>query len=57
VSRLTPHDVKDLTHPVFAHHLVLMTDASVREVSVGTIIDETLEASEVPGADGTAVFK
>lgn len=48
-----PYDIKGLADPVFEHRLVLTTDTSVREVSIDTIIDETLEAVEVPGADVT----
>lgn len=49
---VTPHDIKRLAEPVFAHRLVLTTDSSIKEVSPERIIQETLDTIEVPGADG-----
>lgn len=51
----TPHDVKRLCEPVFAHRLVLTTDSSIRDVQPETIISEVLDGVEVPGADGSPV--
>jgi len=49
---VTPHDVKRLARPVFAHRLVLTTESGVRDVDPNTIIDEALDSIAVPGADG-----
>ncbi len=49
---VTPHDIKYLAAPVFAHRLVLTTDAAIREIDPELIITETLDAIKVPGADG-----
>ncbi len=50
---VTPHDIKRLTEPVFAHRLVLTTDASIRELDQKEIIAEAVDSVEVPGSDGT----
>lgn len=49
---VTPHDVKRLAEPVFAHRLVLSTDATVREVSPTDVLGQCVGAIPVPGADG-----
>jgi MoxR-like ATPase len=51
---VTPDDVKRLARPVYAHRLVLTTDASIRNVDRGQIIDGTLDSIPVPGMDDDA---
>jgi MoxR-like ATPase len=51
---VTPDDVKRLARPVYAHRLVLTTDASIRNVDRGRIVDEALNSIPVPGMDDDA---
>jgi MoxR-like ATPase len=46
-----PDDVKRLAVPLYAHRLVLTTDASIRDVDPRSIVEETLDAIPVPGMD------
>ena len=48
---VTPDDVKRLAVPLYAHRLVLTTDASIRDVDPRSIVEETLDAIPVPGMD------
>jgi len=48
---VTPDDVKRLSHPLYAHRLVLTTDASIRDVDPNDIVAEALDAVSVPGMD------
>ncbi len=45
---VTPDDVVDIVDPVFAHRLVLTSDAAVRDVEAATVIAETLDSIPVP---------
>lgn len=49
---VTPQDVKALAEPVFAHRLVLTTEAGIRSVDPAGIVQDALNAVEVPGATG-----
>lgn len=48
---VTPNDVKRLASPLYAHRLVLTTDASIRDVDPDEIIAAALDAVQVPGMD------
>ena len=48
---VTPDDVKRLARPVYAHRLVLTTDASIRSVDRDRIVAEALDSVPVPGMD------
>jgi MoxR-like ATPase len=48
---VTPGDVKRLAEPLYAHRLVLTTDAAIRDVDQREIIREAIETVEVPGMD------
>lgn len=48
---VTPNDVKRLAKPVFAHRLVLTTDASLRNVEPNVVIEEVLSTIPVPGME------
>ena len=48
---VTPHDVKHLAEPLFAHRIVLTTDAAIRETERNAIISDGLEAVPVPNGD------
>jgi MoxR-like ATPase len=48
---VTPEDVKRLARPVYAHRLVLTTDASIRNVDRTRIVDGALDSVPVPGMD------
>lgn len=48
---VTPDDVKRLASPLYAHRLVLATDASIRDVDPDEIISEAMNATPVPGMD------
>ncbi len=45
---VTPNDVKELAIPVYAHRLVLTTDASIRNVARSDIIEAALNSVDVP---------
>jgi len=48
---VTPGDVKRLALPVYAHRLVLTTDAAIRDVNPRNIVRDAIETVEVPGMD------
>jgi MoxR-like ATPase len=48
---VVPDDIKRLAVPVFAHRLVLRTDASVRRTTPEAVIREVLERVAVPAVE------
>jgi MoxR-like ATPase len=48
---VVPDDIKRLAVPVFAHRLVLRTDASVRRTTPETVVREVLERVAVPSVE------
>ncbi|ERH08748.1 MAG: MoxR-like ATPase [halophilic archaeon J07HX64] len=48
---VTPDDVKRLARPVYAHRVVLTTDASIRSVDRRTVVGDALGSTTVPGMD------
>jgi MoxR-like ATPase len=48
---VVPDDIKRLAVPVFAHRLVLRTDASVRRTTPETVLREVLERVAVPAVE------
>ncbi len=45
---VTPEDVKELLPPVAAHRVSLTAEAAMRGVEVNTVLDDALDAVEVP---------
>ncbi len=44
----TPDDVRDVTHPVLRHRLVMRSDAEIEGITADQVIDEILASVEVP---------
>ncbi|GAA4523892.1 AAA family ATPase [Amycolatopsis samaneae] len=47
---VTPDDVKDVTHPVLGHRLVLTPDAELNQRRTGEVVDELLADTPAPAA-------
>ena len=48
---VTPDDIKRLAEPVYAHRLVLTTDASIQDVDRRDVVTAALDSVPVPGMD------
>jgi MoxR-like ATPase len=48
---VVPDDVKQLAVPVFAHRLVLTSDAGVRGMTPDTVVTDVIDRVEVPAVD------
>jgi MoxR-like ATPase len=44
----TPDDVRDVTHPVLRHRIVMRSDAEIEGITADQVIDEILVSVEVP---------
>ncbi|MFN7927413.1 MAG: MoxR family ATPase [Blastocatellia bacterium] len=44
----TPDDVRDVTHPVLRHRIVMRSDAEIEGITADQVIDEILSSVEVP---------
>ncbi len=47
-SFTTPDDVRDVTHPVLRHRIVMRSDAEIEGITADQVIDEILASVEVP---------